>query len=144
MCLRAGLDLSRDRIFAFKRRPAYSLLRFTLLPPGGLVPLLLLARQLFLALHVGLISHGDYLNTYQRQQVAFGVGIRKAAASDFFLLSGLWLPSYCLRTKGGRSENVKGRTDLTPFTLSSTECDYQRFRPPPPPLRSPPKLERFS
>jgi len=42
--LRSGADLSNDRIFALKGRPAFFLLCLTLLPPRGLVPLLLLAR----------------------------------------------------------------------------------------------------
>ena len=41
--LRSGADLSGDRIFALKGRPAFFLLCLTLLPPRSLVPLLLLA-----------------------------------------------------------------------------------------------------
>ena len=55
--LQFKVELSCDRIRALKGRPAFYLVCLTLLTAGGLVPLLLLTRQLFLPFLVRLISH---------------------------------------------------------------------------------------
>ena len=56
-------EFSGDRVCALDRRPAFNLLCLTLLAANGLVPLLLLARQFFLALLVCLVSHKSYCST---------------------------------------------------------------------------------
>ena len=55
--LQFKVELSCDWIRALKGRPAFYLVCLTLLTAGGLVPLLLLTRQLFLPFLVRLISH---------------------------------------------------------------------------------------